>query len=301
MENKDIIPYEEKPIAEIPEEKNDDEEIRIYIPEEKAKREAWVNVFLKYWRFASITVAFAAIFLMIVIVNNPKEAGASAPSDITSTSETTAESIEVVAPPQKEPPMLIDESKIGINADDYISTDYSLSHLQSSKVLIVHSHNSERVSDTVSVSDAGEVISELLNSAGITTLHYTAEHDAEGSIGAYDRMKQSVLQLLKDNPDIALVIDLHDSDSGMPMTLTVGATDEFCWTENLRLAYALYAKTDGIEAAVRLLPKTLGQDTGTLTLNIGISENGTDESAARKLIAQIANALIILFNNNDSR
>lgn len=299
MEKKDIIPYEEKPIAEISEEKTEKEKIEIYIPEENAKREAWVNVFYKYWHFASITVGFAALFLIIVIVNNPRLLGSFSSSDNTSVSDTIEESIEVVVPPQKELPLLIDESKIGIKADDYISSDYSLSHLRSSKVLIVHSHTSERVTDTMSVTDAGEVISELLNSAGITTLHYSIEHDAEGCIGAYDRMKQSVEQLLADNPDIALVIDLHDSDSGMPMTLTVGANDEFCWTENLRLAYALYAKTEGIDSAVRLLPEAIGQDTGTLTLNIGISAGHTDDIEARKLVAGIANALIILFNGND--
>ena len=47
----------------------------------------------------------------------------------------------------------------------------------------------------------------------------------------------------------------------------------------------------------RFLPTSLGQDSGLLTLNIGIGGDLTDDSATRALLASFADALSHLLQN----
>ncbi len=296
MESKELIQYEEKPIAPAPE--KEPERIGFYQPQKMKKREEWTKVFLKYWRFAAITAAFAALFLLTAFPYIAAERPASG-EDTTASPETTAEDVAVSAPMPKDPPLFIDEAKSGIDLAEFSDEGYSLAHLSDAKIVIIHSHTSESVSKSQSVSDAGEVISELLVSAGIPVTHIDEEFDSKSSMGAYERMRESALKLIKEDPTVALVIDLHDSDSGMPLTLTVGSSDKFMWRENLRLACAVYAELEGVNGAVRLLPRPLGQDTGVLTLNIGIGSSVTDEETARGLIAAVSSALIEIFNRKD--
>ncbi len=293
MEKKELIPYDEQLPAESAREK-----IEIYIPESKKRQESWISLFLKYWRFASITAAFAAIFFLILLIGGGVSVN-KAPASSTGREETTSPiDIDAAAPPQKELPLFIDESQSGINIGDCTDYAYSLSHLKKQKILIVHSHSSERVSASLTVGDAGRVIADLLESAGLTVIHHTEEFDRESSIGAYERMCTSVKEQIENDPSIALVIDLHDSDVGLPFTLTVGSSEDYGWRENLSLACALYVNTEEIEGAVRLLPHDIGQNSGVLTLNIGIGSSDTDEDTARKLISGISLSIISLYNKN---
>lgn len=199
-------------------------------------------------------------------------------------------------------PLVIDESKAGI-APDVMNTDYSLHHLVEAsdgvKLLIVHSHNSESVSSLISVADAGSAIAQILTSAGIDTLHSTVLHDSEGSIGAYSKMKTTVSSVLEKHPGVFCVIDLHDSDSGLPLTFTV-ATEGEGWSENLRLAEAVCGRITDTQSAFRFLPGTLGQDNGILTLNVGICGESYEDQEARAVISSLADAIIEICNEKTS-
>ena len=86
------------------------------------------------------------------------------------------------------------------------------------KVLIFHTHGSERYADSKSDSDgiigAGEYLKSILEDKyGIECLHITDKFDVvDGKLqrdGAYERAEPVITQIIKENPSIQLVIDLH--------------------------------------------------------------------------------------------
>ena len=84
------------------------------------------------------------------------------------------------------------------------------------QILIFHTHSRETFADSRSGEEAdtivgvGEQLAEILRrDYGYTVLHHTVSYDAEGQDDAYTRALPEVEQLLKDNPSIQVVIDLH--------------------------------------------------------------------------------------------
>ena len=290
----DVIEFQSKPAAEFVgrEEIQHDDEIRLYVPPRRNKARP------KLLRFLLSTVAFFLLFLCLaMLIQYKAKATVDEPDEQLQTGalvETEViDDINVVANPAEFIPIVIDETKTGIEITP--DKDYSLYPLIASsegiKVLIVHSHNSEYVSENLSVTDAGDAIAQLLTSAGIKTYHCTTEHDTDGNIGSYLRMKESVSELITRYPDVVCVIDIHDSESGLPVTFTVG-TDFNGWNENFKLSEAVSSYISNIESAFRFLPGTLGQDSGLLTLNIGLGGADTSDEDARSAIALFAEAFI---------
>ncbi len=309
-ENKNIIPYTEKPIeAFVPKE---EERIRVYTEADGNKKAGIINRFLRYWRFLALTVAFVAIFLSLYLIFG---GGGKSQGDVQTEApdldvpvaadpvESDSESTEEDPPSQNLPPLLLDESMTGIDILDEIGFDYSLASLAEAsegvKIIIIHSHASEHVSDSMTVLSAGDALSQILISGGLETYHCKTQHDSEGSIGAYDRMKESLTELTDKYNEAILVIDLHDSDSGRPLTFTVGTGIEYGWRENLQLACAVYGGMADVDGAFRLLPGILGQNNGLLTLHIGICGEGYSDEEARKVIASAATALLNICHIDD--
>ena len=277
-----------------------EEAIRVYVPRRsKGKASSLLRLLLS-------TAAFLLLFLGLFwgFENIPRATGDSREHLSEKEESATEESLldqPVLVSPMTYKPLIIDETKTGVEVN--INEDYSLYPLIAStegvKVLIVHSHNSESVSEDTSVSEAGEVITQLLISAGIPTYHCIEEHDRSGSIGAYSRMRESISFLISKHPDVICIIDIHDSESGLPVTFTFG-TENSGWRENLRVGEAVSAYMTNIQTAFRFLPGALGQDSGILTLNVGFGGEHTSESDARTAIAQFAEAFIKICNKNAS-
>lgn len=86
-------------------------------------------------------------------------------------------------------------------------------------ILIVHSHGSEayrekegyRSSDPEeNVVRVGREVAELLNAAGISTLHDTTLHDeTRGYDSAYQESAKAIADYLEEYPNIQMVIDIH--------------------------------------------------------------------------------------------
>lgn len=309
-ESKKIIVYPEsspEPVCE----KNGGESIRVAVSAKINPRMHWREILVKYWRFAAIATAFAAIFACIYLLCTDEfqqdvSSGDLIPNENTNITledtEKQEETLQASADAVYNLPEVIDESKLGIEISNYFNEDFSLHPLAGAndaiKVLIVHSHAAEYVSETVSVAAAGEAMAQLLNSAEIGTVHCITKHDSDGNIGAYERMRESVYTLIDQYEDLVLVIDLHDSDTGTPLTFTVGTGFDFGWKENLRLCAAISKKTYGCNSTIRLLPDDLGQNNGLLTVNVGIGDRAEDDTDVRKIIASVVNAIIDLFNEN---
>lgn len=86
------------------------------------------------------------------------------------------------------------------------------------KVLIFHTHGNEMYSDSKDITEgvigAGNYLTDLLeNKYNVKTLHITRLFDMEnGAVnrnGAYERMEPYIAEVLRKNPSVELVIDLH--------------------------------------------------------------------------------------------
>lgn len=101
-----------------------------------------------------------------------------------------------------------------------ISTD------KSPQVLIMHTHTTEsfqpdndewfekgsssRTTDSAkNIVSVGDEIEKQLKSAGIGVIHDTTLHDYPSYNGSYERSAKTVKKILKDNPSIKVVLDVH--------------------------------------------------------------------------------------------
>ena len=110
-----------------------------------------------------------------------------------------------------------------INADRLLGKDMKLNFNEGTagpKVLIYHTHSQEQFADSVpgdvntSIVGIGTYLTDLLNQRyGIETYHHTGVYDlVNGRLDrskAYQLAEPDVQKILKDNPSIEVVIDLH--------------------------------------------------------------------------------------------
>lgn len=250
-------------------------------------------------RTLSLVAAFTAIFAGIYYYCTDGEYD-KAPDAVTKSSDTPSDAVDerpsVSIAPEREPLLVIDESDLGIDIEALRESEaFSGCFVSSSfKVVILHSHSSEYISENISVADAGAAVAGILESAGIDVLLCDDDFDAEGRIGAYERMRKKVIEIAETSEGELLIIDLHSSDAGTPLTFTIGTDRNFGWQENLRCAVTVLDLLETSKAALRLLPVRLGQDSGMLTLNIGICGRDCGDGDARHAVAELANALVSL-------
>jgi hypothetical protein len=196
-------------------------------------------------------------------------------------------------------PLLIDESESNIDLKEYIENagDFKFPEGEGVKVFVVNSHSSEKASQNLTVSDLAADLVKILESRGIRAYFDDTANDVNGTIGAYSKMRDNVARLKDIHNEAFVVIDIHNSDSGVPYTFTVGSLESFAWQENLRFACGIYKIMKDTEAAFRILPSSLGQDSGLITLNLGIGGDTYDDSEARILLSSFADAFIQLITN----
>jgi len=108
-----------------------------------------------------------------------------------------------------------------IDTQAFLSADLRIdTAVPGPQVLIFHTHSQERfvgsnpLDPNSGVVGVGRTLADILETSyGITTMHYTGQFDVVNGAprrqGAYERMEPVILQILKDNPSIQMVIDLH--------------------------------------------------------------------------------------------
>lgn len=200
------------------------------------------------------------------------------------------------------------------------------------RVLILHSHTTEsfeQTADRYEESSAyrtldpghnmlalGELVAEILESAGIGVIHDTTLHDYPSYNGAYSHAAASTKAYLEQYPTIELILDLHrdaaDTPTGqMSTSCTVGGekaaqlmfvlgTDKRLnhpdWEQNLSLALKLQVllerENPGICRSLTLSKNRYNQHLGAyaLLVEIGAAGNTLEEAkiAARELAEAIA-------------
>ena len=276
-----------------------DDVIKLYMPKQRRQRMQRKLVFtfgLKIFRFFLLVTAFFLIYYCLYrlyvqnAVTTPDIPTSVSPAE-TSEEETTAEYVF-------ELPIIINESNTEINIEEYFENDtfIKLPQGRGIKVIIVNSHSSEMVTENLSVADLSEDLAKILESRGIGVCFENSENDADGMIGAYARMSESVSRLKDIYNEAVVVIDIHNSDSGMPLTYTIGIDDKFAWNENLLFVCNIYRSMKDVESAFRILPSSLGQDNGLLTINIGIGGSQYEDSEVRSWLIAFADGLLRIFN-----
>lgn len=123
-----------------------------------------------------------------------------------------------------------------LNVDKLLKKDLRLTHdNQTPQILIYHTHSQEGFADSVPGDDsttilgAGERLSELLrNEYGFQVIHHTGKYDIETRDYAYSYALPELERVLKENPQIEVVIDLHRdavNDNSEKLVTNIGGRD----------------------------------------------------------------------------
>jgi hypothetical protein len=285
------------PFGQTPMEDNIDDEIKLYIPKNRGRGKKRFLFCFRIFRFIAMVFAFFFIYYCLyqLYLKNAKF------NEDVPSSETVAEASNEETEPMQEVrmPLLIDESESNIDLKEYIENagDFKFPEGEGVKVFVVNSHSSEKASQNLTVSDLAADLVKILESRGIRAYFDDTANDENGTIGAYSKMRDNVARLKDIHNEAFVVIDIHNSDSGLPYTFSVGILDSFAWQENLRFACGIYKIMKDTEAAFRILPSSLGQDSGLITLNLGIGGDTYDDSEARILLSLFADAFLELIAN----
>lgn len=122
--------------------------------------------------------------------------------------------------------MLTNSIKKEIDTDMLINKDLSIKRKEDKpQILIIHSHSNEAYKDKGSVIDVGEELKKELESIyQVSVLHdkgvYDIMNGVHTPVGAYERMEKSVKDILKSNPTIEVIIDIH-RDGGTESTASI--------------------------------------------------------------------------------
>lgn len=222
-----------------------------------------------------------------------------------------------------------------IDPNCYTEQNYPIKSNLSDKplVLIVHTHgtesfapegelsvssNSARSSDIENnIVAVGKVMAEMLNNAGIVTLHCETMHDLTSYRASYDLCADTVRDYLAKYPSIQYVFDVHrdavvkengdiikpvcniDGELSAQIMLLVGTNEKGAdhpnWEDNLTVAIKLQSKLvekyENFARPINIRGASFNQQftSGSLLIEIGSSGNTLSEAknAARQLTYSI--------------
>lgn len=226
----------------------------------------------------------------------------------------------------------------GLEADTaaLLEKDISFPDLTGPKVLIYSTHTTESytkreedyeesapyrtLDERYNMLSLGALLEGELENRGIEVLRDETLHDYPSYNAAYSHARKAVTQYLKDNPSLALVIDLHRdagetaagqlrplanvADAPAAQLMVVVGTDARGlahpnWRENLSLGLKLQALLErlspGLTRPTCLRPQRFNQDLspGALLIEIGGAGNTHQEAlASTDILAQAIEALL---------
>ena len=207
------------------------------------------------------------------------------------------------------------------------------------RVLILHSHTTESFEQTAdryeetsayrtlepghNMIALGELVAEILESAGIGVIHDTTLHDYPSYNGAYSHAAASTKAYLEKYPTIELILDLHrdaaDTPTGQMATrCTIGGetaaqlmfvlgTDKRLnhpdWEQNLSLALKLQVllekENPGSCRDLTLSKNRYNQHLGAYALLVEIGAAGNTLEEAKIAARELAEAIVALAQNTN--
>lgn len=104
-----------------------------------------------------------------------------------------------------------------LNAEKMLSKDMHLAkNVEDPQILIYHTHSQEGYADSApgnldtTVVGVGEYLTQILREKyGMNVLHHTGTYDVNDRDHAYSNAEPAIEQILRENPSIEVVIDLH--------------------------------------------------------------------------------------------
>lgn len=208
-------------------------------------------------------------------------------------------------------------------------------------VLILHTHTTESYTNGTepyvetsqyrtldedhNMLSIGDAVAEILTQAGIGVIHDREVHDYPSYNGSYAHARSSTEAILKQDPSIRLILDLHrdaletgtgqlrtaalvEGEASAQLMIVVGTNasrqSHTNWEENLALALKLHAQLErqspGIMRPLNLRAQRFNQDlnAGALLIEVGAAGNSRQEAltAAREL----AKAVIVLAQGTEN-
>lgn len=201
---------------------------------------------------------------------------------------------------------------------------------EEARVLILHTHATESytkqeevyvetsswrtLDEHYNMISLGAEVARLLAMAGIASIHDTTLHDYPSYNGSYTHARKTMKDLLKENPHILLVLDLHRDASGgeggqlrtkalvdgepSAQLMVVLGTNHKGYEENLSLGLKLHALLEqthpGLMRPLQLRAQRFNQDLapGALLIEVGAAGNTHPEAmAAANALARAVIAL----------
>lgn len=108
-----------------------------------------------------------------------------------------------------------------LNIKDLMQPDMTIDlHTKGPQILIYHTHSQECYSDSkegdesTSVIAVGDYLTGLLEDEGFKVLHHKGKYDVGDRDHAYSNAAPAIQKILKENPSIQVVIDLHRDGVG---------------------------------------------------------------------------------------
>ena len=208
------------------------------------------------------------------------------------------------------------------------------------RVLIYHTHTTESykkgpedyeetaayrtLNEEYNVLSIGDRVTACLQEAGITVIHDREVHDYPSYNRSYMHSRKEAARILRDNPGIQLVLDIHRDAQDVPggqlrtaanvggrtaaQIMIVVGTDQNLphkhWTQNLSVGLKLHAQlesqTPGIVRPLCLRPQRFNQDLNPGALLIEVGAAGNSHQEAMLAADQLAQAIIAISRGTDA-
>ena len=197
-------------------------------------------------------------------------------------------------------------------------------------VLILHTHTTESytkqgenyketsswrtLDENYNMLSIGQLVGAILEDAGMAVLHHRELNDYPSYSGSYTRARQSLREILEENPGIRLVLDLHrdaagtehsqmrtqavvDGQSAAQLMIVIGTNHEN-YEKNLSLGLKLHVQLEeafpGIMRPLQLRAQRFNQDLNSGALLIEVGAAGNSHQEARIAAEKLAQAIVTL-------
>ena len=209
------------------------------------------------------------------------------------------------------------------------------------RVLILHTHTTESytqsgesyqessafrtLDESYNMLSIGQRVAQRLQEAGICVIQDRSFHDYPSYNGSYNHARKEILRILRENPGIQLILDLHRDASGdlnnqfrpvasvegqdtaqimLVMGTNAAGLDHPHWEQNLSLGLKLQAQLErqapGITRPISLRSQRFNQDLSPGALLIEMGAAGNTHAEALRAADQLARAIIALSRGTQS-
>ncbi len=178
------------------------------------------------------------------------------------------------------------------NIDNFLKTDLTINNTSKGpKVLVFHTHSSEMYADSKGkdqgVVGVGELLCKTLEEQyGIETMHQVGNFDVVNGkyqvMGAYERMEPVISKILKENPSIQVVIDLHrdgvPDNTKLATTINGKDTAQIMFVNGISKLY-----NEGTLENISSLPNPNLKDNLAFSFNMQLAANSLYPGFSRKV------------------